>query len=146
MQEAMKLLIEQKARLSKSSTDGKETHPIIKADGSGITDGHKPWPQTSSTKRLKSTAQTSNPTPSSSSRKLCTLSQAGGTWANGPSWGRATYINNHQWILFFIYGNASWDCIIWAPSCWCLMHSTINSILSIHQLQSIDQVIPLISA
>jgi hypothetical protein len=38
MQEAMKVLIEQKARLSKSSTDGKETHPIIKVHGSGITD------------------------------------------------------------------------------------------------------------
>ena len=38
MQEAMKVLIEQKARLTKSSTDGKESHTIIKAHGSGITD------------------------------------------------------------------------------------------------------------
>ena len=39
MQEAMKVLIEQKARLTKSATDGKETHPILKAHGSGVTDG-----------------------------------------------------------------------------------------------------------
>ena len=39
MQEAMILIIEKKARLTKSSTDGKESHPIIKAHGSGITDG-----------------------------------------------------------------------------------------------------------
>ena len=39
MQEAMIVIIEQKARLTKSSTDGKESHPIIKAHGSGITDG-----------------------------------------------------------------------------------------------------------
>ena len=39
MQEAMIVIIEQKARFTKSSTDGKESHPIIKAHGSGIRDG-----------------------------------------------------------------------------------------------------------
>lgn len=41
MHEAMKQLIEQKARLTKSSTNGQETHPILKAHGKGITDSQE---------------------------------------------------------------------------------------------------------
>lgn len=39
--EAMKQLIEQKAKLTKSGVDGKESHPILKAHGSGVTDGQE---------------------------------------------------------------------------------------------------------
>lgn len=34
-----------------------------------------------------------------------------------PAWGRATYIDNDQWIVIFGYGDNYLDYIIWAPRC-----------------------------
>lgn len=108
-------LINQKSKLIK---EGK--NPILKIHGPGISDGQE-------TLVLNIIDQAEQLYGPDLYQNAVFIQQKvedafSGRWAveifgGDPSWGRATYIRNEQWILLFGHGIESWDYIIWAPDC-----------------------------
>ena len=118
--DAIRQLIDEKAKLTKSSLNGQDSHPVLKAHGGGVTDGQ----ETLATNFVDQAIQTYG---SDLYNNALYIQQKvedsfAGRWnveifGGDPSWGRATYIKNDQWIILFGYGSAGWDYIIWAPDC-----------------------------
>jgi hypothetical protein len=118
--ESIRQMIEEKTRLAKTSLTGGETHPIIKAHGSGITDGQEnlaiqiiDQAAQSYGGDLYSNAVYIQQKIEDSFSDRWNVEIFGGD----PSWGRATYIQNEKWILLFGYGDNDWDYIMWVSEC-----------------------------
>lgn len=113
-------LIAQKARLAKTGLTGESERPILRAHGTGLTDGQEQL-------IVNFIDQAENAYGSDIYSNALYIQQKvedsfSGRWAveifgGDPSWGRATHIKNDQWELLFGYGSYEWDYIIWAPEC-----------------------------
>lgn len=118
--DTIRQLITEKARLAKTSLTGADAHPIIRAHGSGVTDGQ----ETLALNFIDQAYQTYGGDQYGNSVYIQQKIEdaLSGRWnveifGNDPSWGRSTYIKNDQWILLFGYGPNSWDYILWVPDC-----------------------------
>ena len=113
-------LLEEKAKMDKLSTDGKSVVPVLRAHGTGITDGQETLVQNFIDQAEQRYGADSYQNALYIQQKV--EDAFSGRWiveifGGDPSWGRATHIRDDMWILYFGYGSYSWDYIIWTPEC-----------------------------
>jgi hypothetical protein len=119
--ESIRQMIEEKTRLAKTSLNGGETHPIIRAHGSGITDGQEAFIINFIDQAAQSYGGDLYSNAVYIQQKI--EDSFSDRWNveifRGISsvWGRLTYIQNQRWILLFDYGDNDWDYIIWVSDC-----------------------------
>ena len=112
--------IETKARQTKLAIDGSSVRHNLKYHGSGITDGQEKL----ASQWIDQAEQVhgANLYDNALAVQQKAEDNWGGRWSveyfgGDPSWGRATHVENEQWIIVFGYGSEGWDIIISKPQC-----------------------------